>query len=1003
MTEKQREAPSAGNTEGGGANTGAGGAVVLRLNDTIGQGKAQALETALGYAEAGLCVLSVQLDGSKEPNPKVWKAYQTRKPTARELARWFTRGEGFGLVCGAISGNLEVIDFDDLSLFDPWAALVEKEAPGLLARLPLDDHGHVFYRCAEIDGNAKLAKSADGAKTLIETRGEGGFIICPPTAARYHPRGRGYAMLRGDLRAIPTITPDERTTLLYLATNFNQYHPVIRETAHAQGANAGDRPGDRWAATQTWADILEPHGWEAKRQSGDKIYWRRPGKDTPGCSATTNYGGYDTFHVFSSNAAPFDSEKGYTKFTAYVMLNHDSDWIAATRAVVALGFGDTGAAQGSGQGGGKVVQSIITNNRQLPDISRDALGALVASNDPPRLFVRGGALVRVEHDEEGRPVIRALTLDALTGELARAARFVKVDDRGERNVTPPATVARDLAALPGWPCPPLLGIIEAPTLRPDGSILATPGYDAATRLYHDPTPGLDMPDIPANPTPADVGAAIETLHDLICDFPFTDAASLAHAYALLLTPLLRPFIRGHAPLLLVDKPQAGTGASLLTELAAMLATGRPAAMMTAPGDDDEMRKKITAALLAGATLISIDNIEGRLASAPLAMAVTAPVWQDRILGAHEQTHLTVRVTWTLTGNNVALGGDLPRRTVWIRLDAADARPWQRKDFRHPELIAYAERNRGRIIAAALTLAQSWIRAGMPGPEPGCAPLGSFEHWRHTVGGILHHAGVTGFLGNLEAMYEQADSDGPAWVAFCGAWHEAYSDKAKTTRELAADLIPDKDGKVSQPALLDALPAYIGAPSDRGFTRALGAQLAKIAGVHHPGGWVLRKAGEARHAVKWQLIEAGSGFVRLDARGRPVKGELCESGELFPQPDEKNKSPERSGNDSRNSPNSHSAPVFTPSADWQEIPDGCAVPPGGEYRLDMATGRNYARWPSMAGSAAEAWLRATLASMAPMPSAQVRELATGAGIGEGELSAAMAALSIDPTSLWMVPL
>jgi hypothetical protein len=147
-------------------------------------------------------------------------------------------------------------------------------------------------------------------------------------------------MLRGDLCAIPTITPEERTTLLFLATEFNQYHPAIRETPRAQGANAGDRPGDRWAATVTWADILGPHGWVALRQSGDKIYWRRPGKDTPDCSATTNYGGYDTFHVFSSNAAPFDSEKGYTKFTAYVMLNHDSDWKAATRAVAALGFGD---------------------------------------------------------------------------------------------------------------------------------------------------------------------------------------------------------------------------------------------------------------------------------------------------------------------------------------------------------------------------------------------------------------------------------------------------------------------------------------------------------------------------------------------------------------------------------------------------------------------------------------------------------------------------------------
>lgn len=347
MTDKS-EAPG-GRARGG--QLSAGGAV-LQIQDTMPEPARQApLDTAKAYAAADLCVLSVLLDGSKRPNPVRWKPYQTRKPTAGELARWFTRGEGFGLVCGAISGNLEVLEFDDHALLAPWVERVEAEAPGLLDRLPLDNHDHFYYRCAEIDGNAELAMRKDEAtgeiKTLIETRGEGGFIIVPPTAARYHPAGRGYAMVRGDLRAIPTITPDERTTLLYWATEFNEYNPVVRETAHATGAGGDNRPGIRWADTQTWADILEPHGWEAKYQSGDKIYWRRPGKDTPGCSATTNYGGYDTFHVFSSNALPFRAKKGYTKFTAYVMLNHNSDWTAATRAVVALGFGDTQAAQGS--------------------------------------------------------------------------------------------------------------------------------------------------------------------------------------------------------------------------------------------------------------------------------------------------------------------------------------------------------------------------------------------------------------------------------------------------------------------------------------------------------------------------------------------------------------------------------------------------------------------------------------------------------------------------------
>jgi len=38
-------------------------------------------------------------------------------------------------------------------------------------------------------------------------------------------------------------------------------------------------------------------------------------------------------------------------------------------------------------------------------------------------------------------------------------------------------------------------------------------------------------------------------------------------------------------------------------------------------------------------------------------------------------------------------------------------------------------------------------------------------------------------------------------------------------------------------------------------------------------------------------------------------------------------------------------AFVPSAEWQEIPDGYPCPPGGEYRLDFATGKNWARWPA----------------------------------------------------------
>ena len=292
----------------------------------------------------------------------------------------------------------------------------------------------------------------------------------------------------------------------------------------------------------------------------------------------------------------------------------------------------------------------------------------------------------------------------------------KDDERIEISVPPPLVVVRDVASLPELPLPGLAGIIEAPTIRPDGSLLTEPGYDAATRLYYDPAPGLSVPPIPQAPSSGEVRGALRTLHDLLCDFPFVDASSQAHAYALLLTPILRPFIRGHAPLLLVDKPAAGTGASLLVELAAIAATGRAAALMTAPSDDAEWRKKLTSLLMDGAAFISIDNVEGRLASPSLAAVLTSTTWRDRVLGRSETVSLDMAATsWAATGNNVQLGGDLPRRAIWIRMDAQAVRPWQRAEFRHPDLLGYALENRGRIVAAAMILARAWIAAGHQGP------------------------------------------------------------------------------------------------------------------------------------------------------------------------------------------------------------------------------------------------------------------------------------------------
>lgn len=206
---------------------------------------------------------------------------------------------------------------------------------------------HVFFRCpGHIAGNQKLAKTRDGKKTRIETRGQDGFIVVSPTVGRYHPTGKPYTLANGDLAAIPLITPEERAILLDAARVFDEYEPPTQaERPTASTATPGKlRPGDDYEQRATWADVLEPHGWRLLRTQGGRGLWQRPGKDGPGASAIvggkSSKTGFDGLFVYSSNAAPFEDGRGYSKFSAYALLNHAGDIQAAARELGRLGYGD---------------------------------------------------------------------------------------------------------------------------------------------------------------------------------------------------------------------------------------------------------------------------------------------------------------------------------------------------------------------------------------------------------------------------------------------------------------------------------------------------------------------------------------------------------------------------------------------------------------------------------------------------------------------------------------
>jgi hypothetical protein len=436
---------------------------------------------------------------------------------------------------------------------------------------------------------------------------------------------------------------------------------------------------------------------------------------------------------------------------------------------------------------------IRVNGRRLRDQAADALSALEAANDPPALFRRSGGLARVTPDEKGRPVIVPMGEEELRVALEQAANFAKVTlvkDKatGEEThsiapVPPPRDVVEYILALGTWSFPALDAVVETPVLRPDGTVLDRPGHDEATGLYFAPAVGFKVRPVADNPTDADVKRAKDMIRELLRDFPFVDDGSRAGAWAALLTPTLRPALSGHVPLCLIDAPQAGTGKTLLADAIAIVGTGRAAAMFPAPSTDDEWRKRLTSILGSGATCVVIDNVEGALQAPSLAAAITAHTWADRVLGQTRIVQLPQRATWIATGNNVTLRGDLPRRCIWVRLDAETDRPWERDGFKHPNLIAFAEEKRSHLVWALLALARAWYARGRPKAK--VKRLGSFGDWCEAVGGILQIAEVPGFLSNLEEMYQRADAEALPWESFLRAWYTEFGDKEMRLADVVA--------------------------------------------------------------------------------------------------------------------------------------------------------------------------------------------------------------------------
>lgn len=414
----------------------------------------------------------------------------------------------------------------------------------------------------------------------------------------------------------------------------------------------------------------------------------------------------------------------------------------------------------------------------------------------------------------------------------------------------------------------LEAVITAPTIRLDGTVLNRPGYDAQTGLLLDISVDDVLP-VPVVPTTEQVQTALAELMYPFQRFPFDDALSRAVLLSALLTACLRPVLPT-APAHGFDAPVQGSGKTLLALCVGALADkGRPtvwphtANRFQGRADDEETRKRVFTALRSGSRVLVWDNVVGVFDSAALAAALTSETFTDRVLGKSEAPTVPNKALFLLTGNNLCLAGDMPRRVLVCRITPQSERPFAREFDLDP--LAYTQARRQRMVSAALTLVRGWLSSGA---ESAPGRMASFEQWddlvRQTVAWVAGWpAGGADYADVMKAVdaAQGADPEQDSLHELLAAIHAVFNSQAFTAKELMQSI---NDGfRNDLEPLREALADVAGGETPRtakSLGRVLRFRLDRLV-----RGLVLRKAGtDAGNVQRWRVEQKGEG--RTDVPG-----------------------------------------------------------------------------------------------------------------------------------------
>jgi hypothetical protein len=375
----------------------------------------------------------------------------------------------------------------------------------------------------------------------------------------------------------------------------------------------------------------------------------------------------------------------------------------------------------------------------------------------------------------------------------------------------------------------LIAITRTPGFAGRGFARLASGFNPQFGILYDEHP--DLVGIEPIRDPAEIA---KILDDLVIDFPFQAEVDRQNAIGLLLTPFVRPAVRGNLPLHLLLSSLARTGKTKFVEqVFGRITQGACIPAMVLTEREEEREKQILATMLAGISVVHLDNLPPDLKSPALSSLLTSQFFCGRVLGASKMASLQNDLMVIGSGNNVHATSELANRIIPIRLLPKTDRPEDRNDFVHPDLEGYLESVRRRVVGALLGMILNWLDAGRPA---GRQTFGGFERFTRVVGGIMATQGYTLWLSNRSDWAGAADIEGADLRALVEMWAEEFGEEPVTPKQLR---------NLAQGGLL--FPEILGIGDDHRQMTLFGKQ-------------VLRQA-TLRPVGNWRIVATGSGSSR----------------------------------------------------------------------------------------------------------------------------------------------